>query len=50
MSDILISSLLISRPEKAETVGLVVDVKRPWYGLLGLYNHLDHQLDGLTLR
>merc|ERR1711953_37478 len=42
--------VLISRQEEVEPGGLVVEVERPWYGLLGLYNHLDHQVAGRTVR
>merc|ERR1711874_267029 len=42
--------VLISRHEEVEPPALELEVERPWYGLLGLYNHLDHQVAGLTLR
>merc|ERR1719507_914703 len=42
--------LLIFRHEEVEPRALELQVERPWYGLLGLYNHLDHQVDGLTVR
>ena len=50
MFDKIYYRVLISRHEEVEPGALEVEVERPWYGLLGLYNHLDHQVDGLTVR
>ena len=50
MSDKISLRVLISRHEEVEPRALKLEVERPWYGLLGLYNHLDHQVDGLTVR
>ena len=49
-NDKILCRVLISREEEVEPRGLVVEVERPWYGLLGLYNHLDHQVAGRTVR
>ena len=50
MFDKIYYRVLISRHEEVEPRALELEVERPWYGLLGLYNHLDHQVDGLTVR
>ena len=44
---VLPARLVISRHEQA---GLVTEVIRPYYGLLGLYNHLEDQVEGGTVR
>ena len=44
---VLLPRLVISRHEQA---GLVTEVIRPYYGLLGLYNHLEDQVEGGTVR
>ena len=49
-SDKILCRVVISRHEEVEPPALELEVERPWYGLLGLYNHLDHQVDGLTVR